>query len=47
MLDDTGAELARLADAGEYPERQAVLRDNLEGVRVVLERLLAKRAAIS
>ena len=38
-------ELARLAAAGEYPERQAVLRENLEGVRVVLERILAQRAA--
>jgi hypothetical protein len=38
------AELERLTGAGEHPERQTVLRENLDGARVVLERILAKRA---
>ena len=40
------SEIERLADASVHPERQAVLRENLEGVRVVLARILAQRAAM-
>ena len=39
------AELDRWAGASEHRERQAVLRENLEGVRIVLARILAQRAA--
>jgi len=39
------AELRRLERASEHLERQVVLRENVEGARVVLERILAQRAA--